>query len=145
MLVQAAPDVGRLVISLEVIHILPLPVGGITGSAVGEDSTGALVGGKAVAVGATAVRVGTICVLVGWMVVGTGLGVAAVVVSPAVTTSSGAGLPSLEDRPNLTVLSIASTKLYVALPVTMGVTSNSNQLLAASAPLSSMALLVREG
>jgi hypothetical protein len=86
------------------------------------------------------------------MIVGTGLGLdcgsvgtCVLVVSPVVTTNSGARLPSLEDRLILTVLPVASTKLYVALPVTMGVTSNSTQVLAASAPLSSMALLVRGG
>jgi hypothetical protein len=93
-------------ISLEVTHILPVPVGagrggGSVGSgAVGEGSTGTLVAGRVVGVGATAVRVGAICVLVGWMIA-----------SSVVNTSSGAGLPSLEARLSLTLLSIAKTKL----------------------------------
>jgi hypothetical protein len=80
MLVQAIPDLGSLLISFEVIHILPVPVdGGLVGTvgsvAVGEGRIGVFVGGRAVAVGATAVGVGATGVSVGWMVVGTGLGV----------------------------------------------------------------------
>ena len=63
----------------------------------------------------------------------------------SVTTSSGLRLPSRDEKRIASLLSAASTKVYVPLPVTAVVTLYSTQLLLLVAPLLSRAPLVRAG
>jgi hypothetical protein len=112
-------------------------VGVSDGVSVGVGVDEAVADGVSVAVGVleeVAVSV-AVCVAVG----------VGVVLLDSVTTSCGGWLPCRDEKITPSVLSAASTKLNVPLPVTADVTLYSTHVPPLTAPLLSSAPLVREG
>jgi hypothetical protein len=133
------------------VNVLPVPLVSVgLGVDVNVcDAVGVLVS-VGVSVSAGEVCVGVRGVAVGMVWVAKGVNVAVnVAVSVAVefnvTTSSGGRLPSREENVTPSLLSAASTNVYVPLPVIKALTLYSTQVFVPIEPLLSRALVVRAG